>query len=834
MSSEIYTTTADNADQSLACPTTKSTTVQSSALPPELISRIFSHADPSTLLLVLRTLSSYWRNEIDTHVLPNLFGRGEWRVGLRIAKKPRVGHLWRGQLWRGPTESRSAAEHHETSNGFSNGQPAAANVANEQQSSGLANTSTVESTPSTSADASASRGTADNLPEVVQARRRIVESQLGALEDELDAFPGNPGSRAGTSAASSEDASSAEDSKHLVHVLPLSFKGVVKGGLTFGTPTGEYHALFEHATLPRGFERGAASNSLPTNGQVGAGDVAGQGARPVTANGAGHPPQQEEAGQPAAAAPAPASAPAPDPAHAEMVQQQRDNARLLLNFGIVWRFPGDGTEDDEEWGMPDPEHGWLSQFYCSKADVRPIPGPTVEQPTLSESEDSDSDSSDDEDELEDMRGSGTLYLSGSSAGPRSQRHGSTDKELLPSERIMLAEGIAPPPRSQQVTGHSTPIARRVRQMVDAGGSRVDSSGFASTRAATAGAANPTAPSLDWSDMGVEYIRLDLTLGNEFFARRSHRANRLLRRLQDEASGEFRPGGVSRNASRKAEDKGKQRARPSGSSTPGHPPVAGLTSARAPSARSSGINTPSYSSAASTPLRPKALGGALARLAAQQAAVVSAPAASIPALGSDQASHPTSTAASPRMSELSLGSSQNAMGNGRPTTPHRSKPTPRSSSSQGGASTPSKYLGVNPVSTSAGTNSARLGSSSGRSTGASTPARMQRNGTSSAGRGRKANVEPSMPRAKFRAHLVKAEDLKPAEPSTDAGRRSSEWDREEDRKLDSGLDAGRLTNQNGAAANGNGWRGKTAWGTGAWRHAMLDTDQPAGLLWSWSR
>ncbi|CEH16064.1 hypothetical protein CBOM_05939 [Ceraceosorus bombacis] len=756
MSSEIHSTTADTADQSLACPTTKSTTVQSSALPPELISRIFSHADPSTLLLVLRTLSSYWRNEIDTHVLPSLFGSGEWRVGLRIAKKPRVGHLWRGQLWRGPTESRSAAEHQETSNGFGNAQLTAANVADQQQSGRLASPSTVESTPSASADASASRGTADDLPEVVQARRRIVESQLGALEDELDAFPGNPASRPTPSAASSEDASSAEDSKHLVHVLPLSFKGVVKGGLTFGTPTGEYHALFEHATLPRGFERGDGSNSLPTNGQVGAGDVAGQ------------------------------------------------------------------------------EHGWLSQFYCSKTDVRPIPGPTVEQPTLSESEDSDSDSSDDEDELENMRGSGSLYLSGSSAGPRSQRHGSTDKELLPSERIMLAEGIAPPPRSQQVTGHSTPIARRVRQIVDEGGSRADRSGFGSTRAATAGAANPTAPSLDWSDMGVEYIRLDLTLGNEFFARRSHRANRLLRRLQDEASGEFQPCSVSRNASRKAEGKGKQRARPSGSTTPGHAPMAGLTSARAPSARSSGINTPSYSSAASTPLRPKALGGALARLAAQQAAVVSAPAASTPALGSDQASHPTSTAASPRMSELSLGSSQSAMGNGRPTTPHRSKPTPRSSSSQGGASTPSKYLGVNPVSTSAGTNCTRLGSSSGRSTGASTPARMQRNGTSSAGRGRKANVEPSMPRAKFRAHLVKAEDLRPAGPSTDAGRRSSDWDREEDRKLDSGLDAGPLTSQNGSAANGNGWRGKTAWGTGAWRHAMLDTDQPVGLLWSWSR
>lgn len=44
-------------------------------------------------------------------------------------------------------------------------------------------------------------------------------------------------------------------------------------------------------------------------------------------------------------------------------KKRREEARLALDFGLIWRFPGDG-QGDTEWGSPDPEMGWLSRFYC--------------------------------------------------------------------------------------------------------------------------------------------------------------------------------------------------------------------------------------------------------------------------------------------------------------------------------------------------------------------------------------------------------------------------------------------------------------------------------------
>ena len=54
--------------------------------------------------------------------------------------------------------------------------------------------------------------------------------------------------------------------------------------------------------------------------------------------------------------------------------------RLDLDFGLCWRFPGDGQDEEDDatsakdldeqdrqakyWGTPDVENGWLSRFYC--------------------------------------------------------------------------------------------------------------------------------------------------------------------------------------------------------------------------------------------------------------------------------------------------------------------------------------------------------------------------------------------------------------------------------------------------------------------------------------
>lgn len=143
---------------------------------------------------------------------------------------------------------------------------------------------------------------------------------------------------------------------------------------------------------------------------------------------------------------------------------EKESSRLDLDFGIIWRFPGDGQDDAEEWGDADPENGWLSRFYCSSFDTKKIEDTVAATKKLS--------------------------------GPVKLR--------------------------------STPLARRVRRAItrtnedeeedeiDAGNASVDSS----------------AP-LEWDDRGHEYAALSLSLGTEFFVRRSARANHLLRRLEAE-------------------------------------------------------------------------------------------------------------------------------------------------------------------------------------------------------------------------------------------------------------------------------------------------------------
>lgn len=147
-----------------------------------------------------------------------------------------------------------------------------------------------------------------------------------------------------------------------------------------------------------------------------------------------------------------------------------DTGRLDLDFGIVWRFPGDG-QGESGWGVPDPENGWLSRFFCSSFDVNEVVG------------------------------------SGGS-------HTNEEAECCL---------------------HSTPLARRLRRAVR---NQPD-------LAVTVSEEEQQTTSMAWSDEGHEYASLSLSLGTEFFVRRSARANFLLRRLEAaaEADEERQQGNV---------------------------------------------------------------------------------------------------------------------------------------------------------------------------------------------------------------------------------------------------------------------------------------------------
>lgn len=142
-----------------------------------------------------------------------------------------------------------------------------------------------------------------------------------------------------------------------------------------------------------------------------------------------------------------------------------DPSRLDLDFGIVWRFPGDG-QDNEQWGEADPENGWLSRFYCSTFDM-----------DVSEQ----------------------------------------DEDKVGSCRLI-----------------SSPLARRVRRTIrhptgsgDVEDDEEDEEEDVNMQRHSSTSSKP----MEWSDGGHEYASLSLSLGTEFFVRRSARANQLTRRLE---------------------------------------------------------------------------------------------------------------------------------------------------------------------------------------------------------------------------------------------------------------------------------------------------------------
>lgn len=161
---------------------------------------------------------------------------------------------------------------------------------------------------------------------------------------------------------------------------------------------------------------------------------------------------------------------------------EKEASRLDLDFGIVWRFPGDGQNDEEEWGDADPENGWLSRFYCSSFDTKRAEGTDLTGKTTSES----------------------------------------------------------------VNLRSTPLARRVRRAITRADSNDEEENDLDEPETSL--VDPSVP-LEWSDRGHEYAALSLSLGTEFFVRRSARANHLLRRLEAEVE-------AAQKAKRQAKNKRK--------------------------------------------------------------------------------------------------------------------------------------------------------------------------------------------------------------------------------------------------------------------------------------
>lgn len=168
----------------------------------------------------------------------------------------------------------------------------------------------------------------------------LREDQL----DQLDSLGQNNSTDSQLSSTSSTSTSSAFSSKVKSHVIPLKFEKYDSETTSLAFSTGkEWHALFEQP--------------LPSESAEGNDDNQGQGRN--------------------------------DP----------QDARLDLDFAIVWRFPGDGKDEEDfeeekasssngfkkenatgsissrereiarEWGNPDPENNWLSRFHCVSREM---------------------------------------------------------------------------------------------------------------------------------------------------------------------------------------------------------------------------------------------------------------------------------------------------------------------------------------------------------------------------------------------------------------------------------------------------------------------------------
>ncbi|GAC92888.1 hypothetical protein PHSY_000446 [Pseudozyma hubeiensis SY62] len=305
----------------------------------------------------------------------------------------------------------------------------------------------------------------------------------------------------------------------VTHVIPLTFKAYDEENVSLRFDTDStWHSLFQVAQPDSDEEDAAPNNPAPANANNRQVDDTDDSDRSD---------EDEEAPQPAAgtvhvAANGRRERQEDFGAAAARARARAESARLELDFGLVWRFPDDGQDADV--------------YQIKKNDAASWGQPDPENGWLSR-----------------------FYCSNfdtvSSAATSSAPSGTASPAVLQSTPLTR--------RTRSSRLHSS-VERRMHDVVDDD----EDEGFSPAQ-------------MIWSDEGHEYMSLDLSLGMEFFVRRSARANQLVRRLEAAAAAaEARD--VVAQLTRKLK-KGKKSARKSGLSS--------LNPSAAGSASGSGWATP---------------------------------------------------------------------------------------------------------------------------------------------------------------------------------------------------------------------------------------------------
>ena len=288
----------------------------------------------------------------------------------------------------------------------------------------------------------------------------------------------------------------------VTHVIPLTFKAydAENVSLRFDTDS-TWHSLFQVAPPDSDEETAPANNAAAVNANEDDSDDSSDSDSSDRDDEAG----QQNAGA-ARATPANRRRERQEDfgAAAARARARAESARLELDFGLVWRFPDDGQDADV--------------YEIKKGDADSWGQPDPENGWLSR-----------------------FYCSNfdtvSSLAPSSAPSGTASPAVLQSTPLTRRV------RSSRL--HSS-VERRMHDVVDD-----DDDGFSPAQ-------------MIWSDEGHEYMSLDLSLGMEFFVRRSARANQLVRRLEAAAAAaEARD--VVAQLTRKLK-KGKKSARKSGLSS----------------------------------------------------------------------------------------------------------------------------------------------------------------------------------------------------------------------------------------------------------------------------
>ncbi|SPO29534.1 uncharacterized protein UTRI_04731_B [Ustilago trichophora] len=258
----------------------------------------------------------------------------------------------------------------------------------------------------------------------------------------------------------------------VTHVIPLAFKGYDPENVSLRFDTDStWHSLFQVAEPDSDQENGPANNTAAP-----ANAAADDSDSDSDSSDEDEDEDADQQGNGNGNAPANARRQRQEDfgAAAARARARAESARLELDFGLVWRFPDDGQDADV--------------YQIKKGDADSWGQPDPENGWLSR-----------------------FYCSNfdtvSSATPSSAPSGAASPAVLQSTPLTR--------RVRRSRLHSS-VERRMHDVID------DDEGFSPAQ-------------MIWSDEGHEYMSLDLSLGMEFFVRRSARANQLVRRLEAAAA-----------------------------------------------------------------------------------------------------------------------------------------------------------------------------------------------------------------------------------------------------------------------------------------------------------